>query len=80
MIFLAEKEFKKDVEIFHFNKENGNYKALEVNKKENEDTFFFKISKGVKTENTSSNENIAIALSRQELAYLKEELNRLYNK
>ncbi|BAP62079.1 hypothetical protein MMKA1_p-00060 (plasmid) [Methanococcus maripaludis KA1] len=77
---MAEKEFKKDVEIFHFNKETGQYKALEVNKKENEDTYFVKIAKGVKTDTSSSNENIVIALNRQELAYLKEELNRLYNK
>jgi len=71
------KEFKNDVEIFHYSDKTGEYKKLTINKAYDRDSWFFKIVNGKKGED---NKELTLALDRKELAYLIKELERAYNK
>lgn len=66
------------LDIFHYNERTQEYKSLNMNLTDDRSGCFISINTGSKTEKTKN--RIALRLSKQELAYLALEAQKLYEK
>ena len=74
---MVEDRYIKWLDIYHYNEKNGMYTAFTVSPvPDSKDSAFVSLRKGMKGEKS---ENIAVRLSKQEIAYAIMELTKIYN-
>ena len=62
--------------IFHYKKASGEYKAFDINPTDDNDAVFLNMANGVKN---GKRENIAMKANKQELAFIIMECTKIYN-
>ena len=64
------------LDVFHYNDKTKKYKAFNINPTDEMDAVFVSITSGCKTDN--QRERIVLKLSRQELAYLVMQTQKIF--
>lgn len=65
------------IDIFHYNDKTKKYKAFNINPTDDGDSVFVSLASGSKTDN--KRDRIVLKFSRQELAYLILQTQRIFN-
>ena len=62
--------------IFHYKKTSGEYKAFDISPTDDNDAVFCSVTNGVKN---GARDRLALKLNKQELAYIILECQKIYN-